>query len=87
MRKSHFTEEQIIGILGERERGMATAEICRKHRVSQGTFDKWKSKFGEMDVSDARKLKTLETENTRLKKLLANAMLDNIILQDLLGKN
>ena len=87
MRKSRFTEEQIIGILGEQEQGMATAEVCRKHGVSQGTFYKWKSKYGGMDVSDARKLKTLETENTRLKKLLADAMLDNVVLKDLLGKN
>ncbi len=87
MRKSRFSEEQIISILGEQERGMATAEVCRKYGVSQGTFYKWKAKFGGMDVSDARKLKTLETENSRLKRLLADAMLDNVVLKDLLGKN
>jgi len=87
MRKSWFTEEQIIGILAEQEQGLATAEVCRKHGISQGTFYKWKEKFGGMDVSDARRLKTLETENARLKRLLADSMLDNVVLKDLLGKN
>ena len=87
MRKSRFTEEQIIAILAEQERGMATAEVCRRHGVSQGTFYKWKAKFGGMDVSDARKLKSLESENARLKRLLADTMLDNAVLKDLLGKN
>ena len=87
MRKSRFTEEQIIAILNEQERGIATAEVCRTHGISQGTFYKWKAKFGGMDVSDARTLKSLETENARLKKLLAEQMLDNTILKDLLGKN
>lgn len=87
MRKSRFSEEQIIAILAEQERGMATAEVCRKHGVSPGTFYKWKAKFGGMTVPDARKLKTLETENARLKRLLADAMLDNVVLKDLLGKN
>lgn len=87
MRKSRFTEEQVIAILNEQERGLKTAEVCRKHGISPNTFYKWKSKFGGMDVSDARKLKTLETENARLKKLLADAMLDNVVLKDLLGKS
>ncbi|AXE63595.1 transposase [Hyphomonas sp. CACIAM 19H1] len=87
MRKSKFTEEQIIAILAEQERGMATEEVCRRHGVSAATFYKWKSKYGGMDVSDARKLKTLEAENARLKKLLADSMLDVSILKDLLGKN
>lgn len=87
MRKSRFNEEQIVAILAEQERGMATAEVCRKHGISQTTFYKWKAKFGGMDVSDARKVKTLETENARLKRLLADAMLDNVVLKDLLGKN
>ena len=87
MKKSRFTEEQIIAILSEQERGMATAEVCRRHGISQGTFYKWKAKFGGMDVSDARKLKSLESENARLKKLLADTMLDNAVLKDLLGKN
>jgi putative transposase len=87
MRKSRFTEEQIIAILAEQERGLGTAEVCRKHGISAGTFYKWKAKFGGMDVSDARKLKTLESENARLKRLLADAMLDNVVLKDLLGKS
>lgn len=87
MRKSRFSEEQIIAILAEQERGMKTAEVCRKHGISQNTFYKWKAKFGGMDVSDARKLKTLESENARLKKLLADTMLDNAVLKDLLGKS
>ena len=87
MRKSRFTEEQIIAILAEQERGMATSEVCRTHGISEGTFYKWKAKFGGMQVSDAKKLKSLETENARLKRLLADAMLDNVVLKDLLGKN
>lgn len=87
MRKSRFKEEQIIAILGEQERGLTTAEVCRKHGISGATFYKWKAKFGGMDVSDARKLKGLEEENGRLKKLLAESMLDNAVLKDLLGKN
>ena len=87
MRKSRFTEEQIIAILAEQERGEQTSEVCRRHGISSATFYKWKAKFGGMDVSDARKLKTLETENARLKRLLAEQMLDNTILKDLLGKN
>lgn len=87
MRKSRFSEEQIIAILAEQERGMATTEVCRRHGISSATFYKWKARFGGMDVSDARKLKTLETENARLKRLLADSMLDNMILKDLLGKS
>jgi len=87
MRKSRFSEEQIIAILSEQERGETTAEVCRRHGISSPTFYKWKAKFGGMDVSDARKLKVLETENARLKRLLAEQMLDNTILKDLLGKN
>lgn len=68
-------------------RGMSTEEVCRRHGVSSATFYKWKAKFGGMDVSDARRLKTLETENARLKKLLADSMLDVSILKDLLGKS
>lgn len=87
MRKSRFSEEQIISILAEQERGMSTSEVCRRHGMSSATFYKWKAKFGGMDVSDARRLKPLETENARLKKLLADSMLDNSILKDLLGKS
>jgi putative transposase len=86
MRKSRFTEDQIIAILAEQERGLSTAEVCRKHGISGTTFFKWKAKFGGLDVSDVRKLKALENENGRLKKLLADAMLDNAVLKDLLGK-
>ncbi len=87
MRKSRFSEEQIISILAEQERDLSTSEVCRRHGMSSATFYKWKAKFGGMDVSDARRLKTLETENARLKKLLADSMLDNSILKDLLGKS
>jgi putative transposase len=87
MRKSRFSEEKIIAVLAEQERGMGTAEVCRKHGVSTATFYKWKAKFGGMGVSEARKLKSLETENARLKRLLADAMLDNAVLKDLLGKS
>jgi putative transposase len=73
MRKSRFTEEKIIAVLTEQERGTGTAEVCRKHGISPATFHKWKAKFGGMDVSEARKLKPLETENGRLKKLLADS--------------
>ena len=83
MKRTRFTEEQIIAILREHEAGMKTADLCRKHGVSSATFFKWKSKFGGMDVSDARRLKVLEDENRKLKKLLAEAMLDNAMLKDL----
>ena len=86
MKRSRFTEEQIIAVLREQESGAAVAEVCRRHGVSSATFYKWKAKFGGMDVSDARRLKTLEGENTRLKRMLADAMLDNAALKDLLGK-
>ena len=85
MRKSRFSEEQIIAILAEQERGSPTAEVCRRHGVSPGTFYKWKAKFGGMGISDARRLKQLEQENAKLKRLLADQMLDNSILKDLLG--
>mgnify|MGYP000206248756 FL=1 len=86
MKRSRFTEEQIIGILREQEAGVATAEVCRRHGLSSATFYKWKAKFGGMDVSEARRLKALEDENARLKRMLADAMLDNVALKDLLGK-
>lgn len=86
MRKSRFTEEQIIAILAEQERGRATKDVCREHGISANTFYRWKAKYGGMDVSDARKLKQLEDENARLKRLLAEQMLDNTMLKDLLGK-
>lgn len=86
MKRSRFTEEQIIGILREQEAGVATAEVCRRHGVSSATFYKWKAKFGGLDVSEARRLKALEDENARLKRMLADAMLDNVALKELLGK-
>ena len=86
MRSSRFSEEQIISILAEQERGVPTGDVCRKHGVSSATFYKWKAKYGGLDVSEARRLKALEQENSRLKRLLADAMLDNVVLKDLLGK-
>ncbi len=86
MKRSRFTEEQIIGMLREHEAGMKTAEVCRKHGISEATFYKYKAKFGGMEVSDARKLKALEDENRKLKKLLAEAMLDVAMLKDLNAK-
>ncbi|WP_315783430.1 IS3 family transposase [Bradyrhizobium sp. SZCCHNPS1003] len=86
MKRSRFTEEQIIGILKEHEAGVPVADLCRKHGVSDASIYKWKAKFGGMDVSEAKRLKTLEDENTRLKRLLADAMLDNAALKDLPGK-
>jgi len=87
MKGSRFSEEQIIGILREQEAGAKTLEVCRRHGISDATFYKWKAKYGGMEVSEARRLKGLEDENRRLKKLLAEAMLDNAALKDLLGKN
>ena len=86
MKPSRFTEEQIIGILREQEAGGKTAEVCRKHGISGATFYKWKTKYGGLDVSDAKRLKALEDENTKLKKLLAEAMLDNAMLKDIASK-
>jgi len=87
MRRSRFGEEQIIAILREHEAGAATSAVCRRHGISDATFYKWKAKYGGMEVSDVKRLKGLEDENRRLKKLLAEAMLDNAALKDLLGKN
>ena len=86
MKRSRFTEDQIIGILKEHEAGVPIADLCRKHGVSNASIYKWKAKYGGMEVSEAKRLKALEDENARLKKLLADAMLDNSALKDLLGK-
>jgi putative transposase len=86
MRSSRFKEEQIIAILREHEAGVGTKEVCRKHGISDATFYKWKAKYGGLDVSEARRLKALEDENRRLKRLLADAMLDNQMLKDLNSK-
>jgi putative transposase len=84
--KRRFSEEQIIGVLREQESGVRTAEVCRRHGISQATFYKWKAKFGGMSVSDAQKLRALETENSRLKRLLADAELDKLMLKEVLSK-
>ena len=86
MKRSRFTEEQIIGILREQEAGVPVADLCRKHGLSSPTFYKWKAKYGGLDVSEARRLKALEDEIAKLKRMLADAMLDNVALKDLLGK-
>jgi putative transposase len=86
MKRSRFNEEQIIGILKEQESGLGTVDLCRKHGISSATFYKWKAKYGGLELSDARRLRALEDENARLKKLLAEAMLDNAILKDVAVK-
>ena len=86
MKRSRCTEEQIIGILKEHEAGVSVADLCRKHGVSDASIYKWKAKFGGMEVSEAKRLRALEDENGKLKRMLADAMLDNVALKDLLGK-
>jgi len=87
MKRSRYTEEQIIGILKEHQAGMSAQVLCRKHGISDATFYKWRSRFGGMDVSDAKKLKALEEENRKLKKLLAESVMDAATLKEMLGKN
>jgi putative transposase len=86
MRGSRFKEDQIIAILREQDAGAKTADVCRKHGISSATLFKWKSKYGGLEVSDARRLKVLEDENRKLKKLLAESMLDNAMLKDINSK-
>ena len=86
MKRKRFTDEQIIGILNEQELGAKTGDLCRKHGISDATFYKWKSKYGGIEVAEAKRLKALEAENAKLKKLLADAILDNAALKDLLSK-
>lgn len=85
--KGRFSEEQIIGLLKQQEAGATVAHLCREHNVSQATFYKWKAKFGGMNVSEAKRLKQLEDENAKLKRLVADQALDLVALKDLLSKN
>lgn len=87
MKRRRFSEEQVIGVLKEHQAGMSAADLCRKHGISDATFYTWRSKYGGMEVSDAKKLKALDEENRKLKKLLAEQMLDNATLKEMLGKN
>ena len=87
MRKSRFSDEQIIAILKEHAAGLGTADLCRRHGISDATFYKWRSRYGGMEPSDAKRLRSLEEENAKLKKLLAESMLDVSTLREMLGKN
>lgn len=87
MKRSRFSEEQIIGILKEHQAGLSAVELCRKHGISDATFYTWRKKYGGMDVSEAKRLRALEEENAKLKKLLAEHMMDVATLREMLGKN
>jgi putative transposase len=86
MKRSRFSDEQIIALVKEQEAGMATAEVCRRHGISSATFYKWKAKYGGLEVSEAKRLRSLEDENAKLKRLLAEAMLDIAVLKDISAK-
>ncbi len=86
MKRKRFTEEQIIGILKQHESGVRVPELARQHGISEGSIYRWKARFGGMEVSEAKRLRELETENSKLKRLLADAMLDNAALKDVLSK-
>ena len=86
MKRSRFTEEQIVAMLREQDGGVSTADLCRRHGVSSATFYKWKAEYGGLEVSDAKRLRALEDENAKLKRLLADAMLDKVGLKELLAK-
>ena len=87
MRRSRYTEEQIVALLKEHEAGLGTEELCRRQGISQQTLYRWKAKYGGLDTGDARRLKALEDENRRLKRLVADLSLDNAALKDVLSKN
>ena len=87
MKRSRFSEEQIIGILKEHQAGISAGDLCRKHGISDATFYTWRNKYGGMEVSEAKRLKALEEENAKLKKLLAEQMMDVATLREMLGKN
>jgi putative transposase len=87
MKKSRYTEEQIAAILKQGEAGMKTGDLCRQHGISEATFYNWKAKYGGMSVSDVQKLKRLEEENSKLKRVVADLTLDNVVLKDLISKN
>lgn len=87
MKRSRFSDQQIIGVLKENEAGAKVDELCRRHGISSATFYAWRKKFGGMEVSDARRLRELEGENAELKRLLADQMLDNAAMRELLAKN
>ena len=86
MKKSRFSEEQIVGILKQSEAGLGTGELCRQHGISNATFYNWKAKYGGLEISEAQRLKQLEDENRKLKRLVAEQALDLVMLKDLVGK-
>jgi len=87
MKKARFSEEQIVGILKQHEVGMKTADLCRQHNISAATFYAWKAKYGGLEVNEPQELKRLKEENSKLKRVVADLTLDNVVLKDLLAKN